>query len=61
MILISNLILSVLEGSTIASTEIYGTDKKTYVNIGSGNVFNLLWTPPTLTNDTIDHYNLLIN
>ncbi len=60
MILISNIFLEVLEGSTIASTEIYGADKKTYVNIGSGNVFNLKWNIPTLTNDTIDHYNLVI-
>lgn len=60
MILISNLILEVLEGSTIASTEIYGTDKKTYINIGSGNVFKLKWETPTLTNDTVDHYSLVI-
>lgn len=60
MILISNLILSIKDGSTISSTEIYGTDKKTYFNIGSGNVFKLYWETPTLTNDTIDHYNLVI-
>ena len=58
MILISNLILSVLEGSTVASTEIYGVT--TYVNIGSGNVFNLSWNTPTLENDIVDHYNLVI-
>lgn len=60
MILISNLILSVEDGSTIASTEIYGADKKTYINIGSGNVFKLSWTTPTLTNDTVDRYSLVI-
>ena len=60
MILISNIVLDVLEGSTIASTEIYGADKKTYINIGSGNVFNLKWDVPTLTNDTVDHYDLVI-
>ena len=60
MILISNLILEVLEGSTITSTEIYGTDKKTYINIGSGNVFKLMWETPTLTNDAVDHYGLII-
>ncbi len=60
MILISNIVLEVLDGSTVASTKIYGADKKTYVNIGSGNVFNLKWNVPTLTNDTVDHYNLVI-
>lgn len=60
MILISNLILSVKDGSTVASTEIYGADKKTYINIGSGNVFKLEWTTPTLTGDTIDRYSLII-
>ena len=61
MILISNLILSIEDGSTIASTEIYGADKKTYINIGSGNVFKLHWETPTLTNnDTVNHYNLVI-
>lgn len=61
MILISNLILSIEDGSTIASTEIYGTDKKTYINIGSGDVFKLHWDLPTLTNnDTVDHYSLVI-
>ena len=60
MILISNLTLSINDGSTIASTEIYGTDKKTYINIGSGNVFKLYWETPTLTNDTVDRYRLVI-
>ena len=65
MILISNLILSILDGSTIASTEIYGANKKTYINIGSGNVFKLTWkteleTNPVFTNDIVDHYNLVI-
>lgn len=57
MILISNLILDVEDGSTIASTNIYGTDKKTYINIGSGNVFKLKWNVP---NDTVNYYNLVI-
>lgn len=60
MILISNIVLEVLDGSTIASTEIYGVDKKTYINIGSGNVFKLRWNTPVLTNDFVDHYNLVI-
>lgn len=60
MILISNLVLEVLNGSTIPSTESYGADKKTYVNIGSGNVFNLKWNTPMLTNNTVDHYELVI-
>jgi len=55
VILISNLTLSILEGSTIASTDIYGV--KTYVNIGSGNVFNLSWTTP---DELVDHYELVI-
>ena len=60
MILISNIILEVLDGSTIASTEIYGVDKKTYINIGSGNVFKLRWNTPVLTNDFVDHYDLVV-
>jgi hypothetical protein len=65
VILISNLVLTVSDGSTIASTEIYGADKKTYINIGSGNVFKLTWktdpeTAPVFTNDTVDYYNLVI-
>lgn len=60
MILISNLTLSINDGSTIASTEIYGTDKKTYINIGSGNVFKLYWETPILANDTVDRYRLVI-
>lgn len=60
MILISNIVLDVLDGSTIPSTEIYGADKKTYINIGSGNVFRLKWNAPALTNDTVDHYDLVI-
>lgn len=62
MIFISNLTLLIEDGSTIASTEIYGTDKKTYINIGSGDVFKLHWETPTLTNDTdtVDHYSLVI-
>jgi len=61
VILISNLILYIEDGSTVASTEIYGADKKTYINIGSGNVFKLHWETPSLANeDTVDHYNLVI-
>lgn len=62
MILISNLTLFIKDGSTIASTEIYGADKKTYINIGSGNIFKLEWETPTLTitNDTVDRYSLII-
>ena len=58
MILISNLTLNIKDGSTIASTEIYGV--KTYVNTGSGNVFKLDWETPILTNDTVDYYSLVI-
>jgi hypothetical protein len=60
VILISNSFLEVLEGSTVASTEIYGTDKKAYINIGSGSVFNLKWDTPVLSNDTIGRYDLVI-
>ena len=61
MILISTTItLSVHDGNTVTSTDIYGTDKKTYVNIGSGNVFKLEWTTPTLGNDIVDRYSLVI-
>lgn len=57
---ISNLTLYIKDGSTTSSTEIYGTDKKTYFNIGSGNVFKLYWNTPTLTNDSVDYYKLTI-
>ena len=65
MIFISNLVLKVSDGDTIASTEIYGKDKKTYINIGSGNVFKLTWKTDqdgaeVFANDTVDHYNLVI-
>lgn len=59
MISIANLNLIVSDGSTIASTEIYGEDKKTYINIGSGNVFKLSWSTFGIT-DPIDHYCLII-
>ena len=62
MILISNLILSIKEDdSTFASTNIYGEDKITYINIGSGNVFCLEWQLDSLPdNDTLDYFNLII-
>jgi hypothetical protein len=60
VILISNLTLNIKDGSTIASTSIYGAGKKTYINIGSGNVFKLDWETPVLTNDNIDRYSLVI-
>jgi hypothetical protein len=64
VILISNIVLEVFDGSTIASTNIYSTegteDKKTYVNIGSGNVFNLKWTTTLTGGDTVSYYNLVI-
>ena len=63
MILISNIILEVLEGSTVPSTSIFGTasvPKQTYFNIGSGNVFKLRWNTPVLTNDIVDHYSLVV-
>ena len=60
MILISNLVLEVYDGNTIASTEIYGTDKRTYVNIGSGNVFCLDWSLDSMPNDKLDHFNVVI-
>lgn len=60
MITISNLVLEVQDGSTIASTEIYGADKKTYINIGSGDVFYLKWNLDQLSDDTLDHFNVVI-
>jgi hypothetical protein len=60
VILISNIVLEVLDGSTMPSTEIYGVDKKTYINIGSGNVFNLKWTTTLTGGDTVSYYNLVI-
>lgn len=46
--------------TAVPATDIYGTGKKTYINIGSGNVFRLFWEAPALTNDTIDYYKLVI-
>ena len=60
MIPISNLVLEVYDGSTIASTEIYGTDKKTYVNIGSGNIFCLAWGLDVPPSDELDHFEVVI-
>ena len=60
MIIISNLVLEIYDSNTIASTDIYGADKKTYVNIGSGNVFQLDWDLGRLQNDTLDHFNVVI-
>lgn len=56
----SSIILEVLDGSTIASTEIYGVSRKAYINIGTGTVFSLNWNAPILTDDVIDYYNLII-
>ncbi len=60
MIPISNLTLYIEEGGTVPSTDIYGTGKKVFVNIGSGNVFKLRWDPPSMTNDTVDRYSVVI-
>lgn len=60
MIIISNLILEVHDGNTIASTEVYGVDKKTYINIESGNVFYLTWELDSIPNDSVDHFNVVI-
>ena len=60
MILISNIVLEVLDGSTVPSTDIYGADKKAYINIGSGNVFNLKWTTTLTGADTVNYYTLVI-
>ncbi len=46
--------------TAVPATEIYGTSKKTYINIGSGNVFRLFWDTPDLTDEAVDHYNLVI-
>jgi hypothetical protein len=60
VILISNIVLEVLDGSTVPSTDIYGADKKAYINIGSGNVFNLKWTTTLTGADTVNYYTLVI-
>lgn len=61
MIPISNLFLEAYEDTTSMATEIYGADKKTYINTGSGNVFKLEWgLTAAIPNDTVDHYNLVI-
>ena len=63
MIIISNLFLEVLDGSTVPSTGVFGTasvPKQTYFNIGSGNVFRLSWSTPTMPNDIADRYSLVI-
>ena len=61
MIPISNLFLKAYEDTTSIATEIYGADKKTYINTGSGNVFKLEWgLTEAIPNDTVDHFNLVI-
>jgi hypothetical protein len=62
VILISTLILTSSDDrSAVPSTEIYGEDKKTYINTGSGNVFKLEWElAPAWPNDSIDHFTLII-
>lgn len=61
MISISNLFLEAYEDTTSIATEIYGADKKAYINIGSGNVFKLDWDlDAAIPNDTVDHFNLVI-
>ena len=62
MILISNLVLNISDNvSAVPSTELYGADKTTYINIGSGIVFKLDWGTPALADDdSIDRYSLVI-
>lgn len=50
----SNLSMTVSDGGTVPSTELSG--KKTYINIGSGNVLKVSWTTPTATNNKVDSY-----
>jgi hypothetical protein len=61
VILISNLVLNISDNvSAVPSTELYGADKTTYINIGSGIIFKLDWETPVLTDDDIDRYSLVI-
>lgn len=62
MILIPNLTLNISDnGSAVPSTNIYGNNKTTYINTGSGNVFKLTWEAPSLdAGDTVNYYKLVI-
>lgn len=54
----SNFSITISDGGTVPSID-YLTNK-TYVNIGSGNVFKISWTTPTATNNAVDNYKLYI-
>lgn len=50
----SNLTMTISDGGTVPSTDLSG--KKTYINIGSGNVLKVSWNTPTATENKVDSY-----
>lgn len=54
----SNFSITISDGGTVPSID-YLTNK-TYVNIGSGNVFKISWSTPTAPNNAVDSYKLYI-
>ena len=53
----ATLTLSISDGGTVTSTNVYSS--KSYIDIGSGNVFKLFWNTPMDTSE-IDYYYLSV-
>ena len=54
----SNFTITLSDGGTVPSID-YLT-KKTYVNIGSGNILRVSWNTPTAANNAVDSYKIYI-
>ena len=54
----SNLNITVSEGGTTPSIDYLAN--KTYVNIGTGNVFKISWDTPTASGNAVDNYKVYI-
>lgn len=54
----SNLTITISDGGTVPSLDYLSA--KTYVNIGSGNVFKISWTTPTASGNVVDNYKVYI-
>ena len=50
----SDLLLTISEAGTVPSVEVSG--KKTYADIGTGNVFKVSWNTPVAANNQVDSY-----
>jgi hypothetical protein len=54
----SNLTITISDGGTVPSIDYLS--KKTFVNIGSGNVLKISWKTPTATNNAVDNYKVYV-